>query len=690
VTPAAVQASLDELGLPLSQVTFVVVDLETTGGSASDDAITEIGAVKVRGGEVLGEFQTLVRPAAAIPALIAVLTGITDSMVADAPRIDAVLPSFAEFVRGAVLVAHNAPFDLGFLRAASARTRVELPHVDALDTARLARRVLTRDEAPDCRLRTLARLFHATTEPCHRALADARATVDVLHGLLARVGTIGVHSLEDLRAFSTEVTPAQRRKRHLAERVPAVPGVYLFTDGRGEVLYVGKSTNLRARVRAYFTAAETRRRIGEMVGLAEDVVSLPCTTGLEAEIRELRLIAEHKPRYNRRSRFPERSLYLKLTVEPFPRLALVRQVRDDGATYAGPFSAARPAALAMAAVHDTFPLRQCTARLSPRHRSPACALAGMGRCGAPCEGRQDVDAYAAVVAATRTALTTDPGAVVAAGERRIATLARELRFEEAAAHRDRMAAFVRGTARLQRLSALAACPHLVAARPTTGATTGATTGRGWELAVVRHDRLAAAGAVPPAAAARPYVEALVATAETVASGPGPTPAASAEEMECVLRWLEAGARLVELDGVWCSPASGAQRLGRWIEAETTGPRATRPGRAVGASATRSRTRRYADLVITAIVLVKAAVDRIPEVAEAIADLDRVTEVYSVTGDVDLIAMVRVREHEQLADIIADRLNKVPGVLATETHIAFRTYSHHDLEAAFALGFDDAD
>lgn len=95
-------------------------------------------------------------------------------------------------------------------------------------------------------------------------------------------------------------------------------------------------------------------------------------------------------------------------------------------------------------------------------------------------------------------------------------------------------------------------------------------------------------------------------------------------------------------------------------------------------------------MITAIVLVKAAVDRIPEVAEAIADLDRVTEVYSVTGDVDLIAMVRVREHEQLADIIADRLNKVPGVLATETHIAFHTYSHHDLEAAFALGFDDAD
>jgi DNA-binding Lrp family transcriptional regulator len=94
-------------------------------------------------------------------------------------------------------------------------------------------------------------------------------------------------------------------------------------------------------------------------------------------------------------------------------------------------------------------------------------------------------------------------------------------------------------------------------------------------------------------------------------------------------------------------------------------------------------------VITAIVLVQADVGRIPEVAEALADLEGVSEVYSVTGGIDLIAMVRVREHEQLADVIADRLNKVPGVTGTETHIAFRTYSRHDLEAAFSLGLDDA-
>ena len=111
------QRSFDELGEPLREVTFVVVDLETTGGSAQTEAITEIGAVKVRGGEVLGEFATLVDPGRSIPPQITILTGITDSMVYDAPRIDAVLPSFLEFIRGCVLVAHNAPFDVGFLKA---------------------------------------------------------------------------------------------------------------------------------------------------------------------------------------------------------------------------------------------------------------------------------------------------------------------------------------------------------------------------------------------------------------------------------------------------------------------------------------------------------------------------------------------------------------------------------------------
>jgi DNA polymerase III subunit epsilon len=561
-TPAQRQGTLDELGRPLSDLTFVVVDLETTGTSPDGAEITEIGAVKVRAGEVLGEFATLVRPAAAIPAFIAVLTGITDSMVAGAPAIGAVLPAFLEFSRGAVLVAHNAPFDLGFLRVACERSGVAVPVWEHLDTARLARRILSHDEAPDCRLGTLARLFRTSTQPSHRALADARATVDVLHGLLERVGGLGVQTLEDLRDFSARVPERQRRKRHLADGLPTGPGVYVFRDAEGRALYVGKATSVRARVRTYFTASEQRTRMAAMVGLAERVDAIACAHPLEAEVRELRLIAEHKPPYNRRSVFPERAVYLKLTVEPFPRLAAVRVVRDDGATYLGPFGSARSAELAANALHEAIPLRQCGGRLSARQTGSACALADLGRCGAPCDGRESREGYAVHVEAAMSAMTADPSAVVAAARRRIDRLAAEQRYEEAAAVRDRVAAFLRAAARLQRLSALTRLAELTAAAPTAAG--------GWDLAVVRYGRLAGVAAVPAGVDPRPWVGATRDSAQTVRPGPGPTPAASAEETECVLRWLaRPGTRLVATDDGWCSPASGAARevwAGGWLRA----------------------------------------------------------------------------------------------------------------------------
>ncbi|WP_242659341.1 DEDD exonuclease domain-containing protein [Thermostaphylospora chromogena] len=549
----AVQGTLDELGTPLSRVTFVVFDLETTGGSPAEHAITEIGAVKVRGGEVLGEFATLVDPGMPIPPFISVLTGITDAMVVTAPPISSVLPSFLEFIRGATLVAHNSPFDMGFIKAACADLGYPPPPGTVVDTADLARRMLTRDEVPNCKLPTLARFFRSTHEPRHRALSDARATVDVLHGLLERAGSLGVHTLEELTGFVRMPTPEQRRKRHLADTVPASPGVYVFEDARGEALYIGKSGNLRARVRSYFTASETRRRIREMIGLAERVRTIVCATGLEAEVRELRLIAEAKPRYNRRSRSPERAVWLKLTNEPFPRLSIVREVRDDGAAYLGPFGGSRAAEDARAALHEAFPLRRCTERLGPRRSRPACSLAEIGRCGAPCEGRESPEAYAVHAERARRAMEDDVSEVFEAAWARIQRLSAGQRYEEAAAERDRLAAFVRAAARMQRLRGVTRIPHLVAAAPAFDG--------GWELHVIRYGRLAAAGVMPRGAHPAPYVDALVATAETVVPGPGPTPAAVAEETECILRWLESpGVRLVQAEPGWSMPVRSAAPL----------------------------------------------------------------------------------------------------------------------------------
>ncbi len=545
-----VQGTLDDLGTALADVTFVVVDLETTGGSATASAITEFGAVKVRGGEVLGEFQTLVKPGEPIPPFIQVLTGITNAMVAPAPRIESVLPAFLEFARDSVLVAHNAGFDISFLKAAAAATDHDWPAFRVLDTVHLARQLVTREECRDHKLSSLAVLFAATTTPDHRALHDARATVDVLHGLLGRVGNLGVHTLEELSSYTSRVTPEQRRKRFLADALPALPGVYVFKDEQGRPLYVGTSQNIRVRVRTYFTASEQRSRMSEMVALAASIQPIVCQTTLEAQVRELRLIAAHKPRYNRRSKRPERAIWVKLTVEPFPRLSIIREVRGDGARYFGPFASRSSADAAVAAVHEVIPLRQCTQRLSVKATGTECVLAEMGRCGAPCTGRQSVAEYAVVADEAVGLICGDARPATQALRDRMSELSALERFEDAGTVRDRFRHLVRATARTQRIAPLATSPELVAARRSERG--------GWEIVCVRYGRLAGASVSPPGADPMVYVASLRATAEVVAAPPAPAPAATPEEAEILLRWLESpGVRIVDLDGSWSCPVGGA-------------------------------------------------------------------------------------------------------------------------------------
>nr|WP_206037933.1 DEDD exonuclease domain-containing protein [Rhodococcus sp. HNM0569] len=551
--------TFDELDTPLRDTTFVVVDLETTGGKPGEDAITEIGAVKIRGGEIIGEMATLVDPGRAIPPYIVEITGITSAMIVGAPRIERVLPSFLEFARGAVLVAHNARFDTGFLRAAAARCGHDWPSFTVLCTVKLARRVLTRDEAPSVKLSNLARLFAVPTTPTHRALDDARATVEVLHALLERVGNLGVHSLPELLDYLPDVSPQQRAKRHLASDLPRSPGVYLFRGPRDEVLYIGTAVDLRRRVRTYFTGSETRGRMKEMVALAERVDHVECANALEAGVRELRLLAAHTPPYNRRSKYPRRGWWITFTKEAFPRLSVVR-APAPGAL--GPFRTRNLAADVASTVAEYTGLRTCTARL-PRDalHGSACPVRDVGGCPAP--PALSSDDYAATVENARALLRGHSDDALRRMRERIDELAAAELFENAARLRDRTVDVARTLGRLHRLAALTALDQLVVARP-DGA-------RGWEFAVVRAGRLAAAGTAPRGTAPMPVVDALVRSAETALPDDTPLRGASPEEAALVLRWIEADdARIVDASTGYCSPARGSGSWLRWCERAVNG------------------------------------------------------------------------------------------------------------------------
>ena len=208
-------APLDLATTALSDTTFVIVDLETTGASPKKGAaITEIGAVKVRSGEHLGNFESFVNPLSPIPEYITQMTGITDLMLAKAPVIDEILPAFLEFAgqhNEVIIVAHNAPFDLSFLKSAAKELDITWPKYKTLDTVTIARQVLTKEEVPTCKLQTLAAYFGTKAQPNHRALDDARATTEILHALLERLGSFDVNTVESLMEFAKTAAHVQRQ-----------------------------------------------------------------------------------------------------------------------------------------------------------------------------------------------------------------------------------------------------------------------------------------------------------------------------------------------------------------------------------------------------------------------------------------------------------------------------------------------
>jgi len=459
-----VQRSFDELGTHLSEVPFCVLDLETTGGRASDLGITEIGAVRYVGGQRQRTFETLVDPGLPIPPSIMILTGITHAMVIDAPRVSEVLPSLLEFIGDAVVVGHNVRYDLSFINAALEHHGYPRLPNRSVDTAALARR-LVRPEVRNLKLRTLAAHFRSPVTPNHRALADAEATAHVLWGLLERAGTLGVTHLEDLLTLPTARGSATYGKLALTEHLPRRPGVYRFVDRHGEVIYVGKAKNLRNRVRSYFYG-DSRRSVATMLRELTSIEHQVCATELEAEVVEMRLIRAHAPRHNRRGKPGRATHWVRLTDEPYPRLSLVRTVSERALAHLGPFRGRRRARLVQEALWDATSIRRCTGPAG--RRTGPCSFAQLGAALCPCDGSLDAASYRPVVDGLVAGLT-DPDPLLGALLERMTALARSERFEEAGWVRDRSLALRRALEARRAWQTLQRAGTVVATGPDGGA-----------------------------------------------------------------------------------------------------------------------------------------------------------------------------------------------------------------------------
>jgi DNA polymerase III epsilon subunit family exonuclease len=296
--------------LPLERATYVVVDLETTGLTPTTARICEIGAVRVRELELAEEFQTLVDPKIPIGPAIAALTGLRDDQLRGAPPEAIAVRRFLAFAGDAVLVAHNARFDLAFLDRQTERLTGARLAGPVVDTVGLARRLLA-GRTPRAGLASLAQFVGTAARPCHRALPDAQATAEILLVLLGLAQERGATTVADLCELAAPRIRKVYAKRTLAFGAPASPGVYLFRDRHDQVLYVGRARDLRARLRSYFRTDRQRPAVEAALGALERIEWRVCGSELEAALEELRLIRELRPPANARHARPNRGVYLR-------------------------------------------------------------------------------------------------------------------------------------------------------------------------------------------------------------------------------------------------------------------------------------------------------------------------------------------------------------------------------------------
>jgi DNA polymerase-3 subunit epsilon len=455
----------------LDAVDFVVLDTETTGLRPGPDRVIEVAGVRLRGGEAVASFQSLINPERSLPPFIVRFTGITQAMVMGAPTAKEILPDFLSFIEGAVLVGHNLGFDIRFLSHEARLLGQSFP-LDGLDTIPLARRFL-----PGLRrfkLDLVAAHLNIPASNRHRALGDAEVTAAVFLHILSRAREQGIATLRHLHlrlqlpvawsgdinrvalsearvqwpadaglAASSVVTARPTGSLFLdpawRQHFPTKPGVYLMKDANRQVIYVGKARNLKERLASYYNQplGYTHKMDGLLPSVKE-IETRVLGSELEALLVESQLIKALQPTYNVQLRNYEAYPFIKIDVQhPFPRVYTTREVAADGARYFGPFRSRRIVELTIELVQKLFPIRTCTRTLPPQAKpSDPCLRLHLNRCPGPCRGGVDPTGYRETIEEVCAFLGGEREDLIERLRRQMFEAAQQLNFERAAWLRD--------------------------------------------------------------------------------------------------------------------------------------------------------------------------------------------------------------------------------------------------------------
>ena len=549
----------------LDEVEFVVLDTETSGLRPGPNRMIEVAGIRLRGGEVLDSFQTLVNPGRRLPPFIVQFTGISQEMVESAPAAAEVMPDFLRFIEGATLVGHNIGFDIGFLTYEAQLLGLPFP-LDGIDTILFARRYLP--ALRRFKLDMVAEHLKIPLAKRHRAMGDAQVTAAVFLKLVERARKQGLETLGQLRRrlqlpvswsgaisdlsmsrqvdqwradgkLSAQAAPSRPTgslflnpawKQHFSDK----PGVYLMKDSNGQVIYVGKAKCLKNRLASYYNQPLGYTR--KMDGLLQNVHEIETRelgSELEALLVESQLIKQLQPAYNVQLRNYEHYPFIKIDVQhPFPRVYATREVAADGGRYFGPFRSRRIVDLTIDVVQKTFPIRTCIRSLPPQGKpSEPCLRLHLDRCPAPCRGDADSAAYHKTIEQVCAFLGGEREDLLDRLRRQMFEASQEMKFERAAWLRDTIRSVDEVLIGQRLLTGAVEANNLFIVYPS--AREGCN-----ELFLIRHGRLVEQRSIPhEPEGTKLAVRELLALATQLGEPPNIVGKAEVDQINIISRWI---------------------------------------------------------------------------------------------------------------------------------------------------------